>query len=113
MDIPHLERQIQDDQVRADDKQKHAQTLRENAQKMYDGEDDARRQWLNDEADKLEQDAAKFAEQVQATQQQLDQAQQKLAELQKQRDAKVSQYEQEIQLLDSQINEVRGPTTLL
>jgi chromosome segregation ATPase len=112
MDIQQLNRKIQDDQVRADNLRKQAQTLRDNASKMYDGENDARRRWLEDEAMKQEQQAAEIDKEIVATQQTVQENEQKLHDLEQQRASKIAQHEQEIQALDAQINDLRGPTIL-
>jgi len=111
MDLKHLNQQIIDAQVKAEEKRKQASAQRENAMKMY-GANDARRQFMQSEADKLEDDARILDDDLRKLQDERTQKQQRLDQLLKDRDSVLARHQQELDALNKEIIELSGETTL-
>jgi len=111
MDLKHLNRQITDAQIKADEKRKQASAQRQNAQKMY-ANDDTRRQFMQSEADKLEDEARQLDDELRTMQDDRTQKQQRLDQLLKDRTDMTARHQQELDALNREITELSGETTL-
>lgn len=114
MDIRHLTKQIEHDQINADEKRKQAQQMRNNANGLYGDDsndtnsDSARKQYLEQEAHRQEQEADQLEQRVKTAQAELTQNQAKVQALQKDRASKVAAHDQEIARIDQEIANLSG-----
>ena len=114
MDIRHLTKQIENDQINADEKRKHAQQMRNNANGLYGDDsndsnnDVARKQYLEQEASRQEREADQLEQRVKTAQAELTQKQAKVQELQKDRASKIAAHDQEIARIDQELGNLSG-----
>lgn len=107
-DIRHINKQIQKDQVNAEEARRRAQNERIRAQQLSSADADGRSAFHDAAAIKLEQDADELEDEALKLQQERERLEQQVADLEQERSRLIQEHDQKIGQINKDIARLRG-----